>query len=795
LALAIGIGATVSVFTLLDALVLRPLPLPHPEQLVELTGNYRSHSLVPLSYPMFAELERDQRVFTGICGWTAGTDFSVEIDGKVSLGDVRSVTGNYYSVLGALPALGRLIDARDADDTHGSQVAVIGYELWKERFGGDPAVAGKTLHIDGKLFTIIGVTPKWFTGMTVGYPPEITIPAGALPTYDLQSRHLLWLTVTGRLRAGESLQHASAQLNIFWPQLLQATVPTESTGERRQSFLAMGLQLDPVATGAETQGDLRAKVLKPLNLLLGVAGLILLVICVNLASLTLARATARRQEISTRIALGASRWQAVRQFVAETFALSCIGAGVALFLSFEGSRVLIAWMTRGEPVPALLDVRPDWRVLCFAAAVAVFTGLLAGLLPAWQLSRQSPGAALRESGRTVGRGPGRLGKSLIVFQIATSLVLLQAAGLFLRTLQSLKAFNAGFDKVGVMELDLSPTPLGYQGVDMDSYRRQLADAVSSLPSARSAAFSDSRILADSYAWRDTVSRLSATDAANGVASALVTVSPGFFRTLGIPLVAGRDFAWSDDKRHPPEAIVDSALARQLFPGESAIGKRISFGVQPELHDLEVVGVSEAARLLDVRDGHSTFIYVPATQFGFPEAGGTLVVGGSPSPAFIKTLDSEVASFGREFSTRTSTLAERSDGALVNEETTATLSSVFAFIALLVSGFGLFGLLSYSMTLRIREIGIRMALGSQRKGILRLVLNEALQVTVLGIAIGIPCAILVSRTFAQMLFAISFTDPTTILTASIVLLATGVIAGLFPAWRAMHLNPMAALRHE
>ena len=424
----------------------------------------------------------------------------MDINGTVSLSDVGSVTGNYYSVLGTKPLVGRLINPGDAQGSQASQVAVIGYELWKERFAGDPSAIGKTIHIDGRLFTIIGVTQKWFTGMTVGSPPEITVLAGALPSYDLQSRSLLWLFVTGRLADEEAIDRASAQLQSIWPRLLEATLPTESAGERRQSFLSMGLQLDRVATGARMErGDLRGRLQRPLDLLLGIVGLILLVICVNLASLTLARTIRRRQEISTRIALGASPWQAVRQFVAETLVLSCVGALLALPLSYWGSQLLIALMTRGQTVPALLDVRPDWRIFTCAAVAAIFTGLLTGLVPAWQLSRQHPGSTLQQSARTLGRGTGRLGKALIVSQVAISLILLQAAGLFLRTLQSLKSFNPGFDKASVIELDLTPVPGGYQGLDKDIYRKQLAEAVASLPSVRSAALANVPILANAFA--------------------------------------------------------------------------------------------------------------------------------------------------------------------------------------------------------------------------------------------------------------------------------------------------------
>ncbi len=796
IALAVGIGAAISVFTVIDALTLRPLPVPHPEQLVELTANYRGHSRVPISYPMFAELEQRQRAFTNICGWTAGEAFSVGIDGAVSLLDVRSVTSNYYSVLGAKALLGRLINPGDRQGGQISQVAVIGYELWKERFAGDPSVIGKPIHIDGKLFTIVGVTQKWFTGMTVGSPPEITVPAGALRESDLQSRGLLWLFVTGRLAAGDSVEHASVQLQSFWTRLLEATVPTESAGARRQSFLSMGLQLDQVATGAKLEwGDLRARMRRPLDLLLGIVVLILSVICVNLASLTLARAIRRRQEISTRVALGASPWQAVREFLAETLILSCSGALLALPLSYWGSQLLIVLMARGQTVPALLDVRPDWRVFTCAAFAAIFTGLLTGLVPAWELSRRRSGSMLQHSERTLGQGTGRFGKALIVSQVAISLILLQTAGLFLRTLQGLKSFNPGFDKASVTELDLTPVPGGYQGVDKDSYRKQLTEAVAGLPSVRSVAFSNRPILAGDVASKETVSSTSSSNPADAVAAALVIVSPGFFKTLEIPLVTGRDFNWSDDSNHPHAAIIDSWLARQLFPLGDAVGKHIRFGVLPDFQDLEIVGISRPARLLDIRDANGAFLFLPSTQFGYSDEGGTLLVRGTVGPEFEKTVEREVESLGHEYSIKTSTVAQRNERSMVNEKMTASLSSFFAAVALMVAGFGLFALLSYSISLRTREIGIRMAMGSQRAGILRLVLHEAIYLTLIGIGIGIPVAIAASRIFANMLFALSIADPMTLSVASLLLILTGLLAGLLPAIRAMKLDPMIALRHE
>jgi predicted permease len=793
LSLAVGIGAATSVFTLLSALVLRPLPLPHPERLVQFTAIYRNHSRIPISYPMFSELEREQRVFSSICGWTAAADFNVEVNGKISRSDVRSVTGNYYTTLGAQPLLGRLINSGDVQGSQVAQVAVISYEVWNHSFGADPAIVGKTIRIEGKLFSIVGVTQKWFTGMTVGSPPEITVPAGAAQLFEIQNRAFLGLFVTGRLNGGTTIERAESQLLSFWPHLLEETVPTESTGQRRQSFLSMRLQLDPAATG--WNGELRSKVKSPLYLLLGIVTLILLVVCVNLSSLTLARASHRRHEISTRIALGASPWQAVRQFFVETLFLSAAGGVVAMVFSYWGSRLLAVLITHNQTAPVLIDLRPDWRIFCFAAAIAVFTGFLIGFIPAWQLSRQHPAATMRQSDRTVGRGIGTLGKALIVSQIAISLILLQAAGLFLRTLQSLKAFDPGFARVGVTEFHLTPLPQASEDVEMGSYRRQLDDAVANLPSVRSVALSSVPVPGGDVGGKETVSLQSDPNPVDATTATLAAISPDFFKTLAIPFVSGRDFTWTDDKQHPHVAIIDSLLAKQLFGSENAIGKRIRFGVLPDFQDLQIVGVSQSARILDIRDANSALIYVPGLQFGSFTEGGTLLVRGSTSPDLAKEVVTELDSFGHEYASSTSTLEERSERSLMYEQMTATLSTFFAVIALLVAGFGLFGLMSYAVNLRTREIGIRMAMGSQRTNILRLILRESILVTLVGIAIGLPCALVASRMIAHMLFALSFADPLTLASASLALFLTGVIAGLLPAIRAMSLHPMTALRHD
>jgi predicted permease len=797
--LAVGIGAAIAVFTVFNALVLRPLPLPHPEQLVQLSGIYRNNSSIPISYPMFSELERTQHAFSGICGWSAGANFNIEAHGSITASPVHSVTGNYYTVLGVSPLMGRLISPGDAQGNQIAQVAVIGYEFWKERFGGDPSVIGKNIRIDGKLFTIIGVTRRWFTGMIAGTPPEITIPAGAAQLNDLESRSMLWLFVTGRLNEGTSIQQASTQVQTFWPRLLEDTVPTQSVGPRRQSFLAMRFRIDPAAAGSKNI-DLRSKFLKPLYLLSGIVALILLVVCVNLASLTLAHASARRHEISTRIALGATPWQAIQQLLVESLFLSTIGALSGLLLALWGSRVLVHLLAKGVAAPVLLDLRPDWRVCLFAAATAILTGLFIGLIPAWKLSRQHPATILSVDQRTLGYGIGSLGKSLIIAQIAISLALLQASGLFLRTLKSLRTFDPGFERASLLEARLTPQPQDPQPQDKEeldagSYRRQLLEAMANLPSIKSAAFSNLSIPNGDSGWKETVSAVSDPNPAGNSTATHAAVSPGFFKTLAIPLMSGRDFTWFDDKQHPAVVIVDSLTAKQLFPTGNPIGKHIRFGVQPGFQDLEIVGVAQNARILDIRDGNAPVMYTSALQLRDFARGGTLLLRGSASAEMNKAITDEVRSFNHEYATGITTFEERNERSFVYEQMTATLSTLFASIALLVAGFGLFGLMSYAVTLRTREIGIRMAMGSQRGGILQLVLREAVVLTLAGIAVGIPFTLASTRLIAHMIFGLSPADPVTLASASLTMLLVGTLAGYLPAFRAMKMNPMTALRHD
>jgi len=800
ISLALGIGANTAIFTLVNALLLRSLPVREPQQLVELSVSRPDGKGIPLSYPMFREVDRGQHVFSDLIGWASAT-FSVEVDGVGSQNKILAVTGNYYSGLGVVPLVGRLLTPKDVDPHSGatSQVAVIGYQFWQRHLANASDIVGKQIRIEGASFTIIGVTRKWFTGMTPGEPPDITVPITTYPaiqsrTFSLESKSILWVFVTGRLKPGVNIVQARSQLRSFWPGVLEATASTDIPGPRRQRFLSMGLEVMPVATGIAK--DLRAQFTRPLYVLWGIVGVILLVACVNLANLMLARATARTAEMSVRVAIGASRWELARQALTETLILSLGAALSGVVFSYWGSRLLVMLMSEGYSIPVTLDLRPDTRVLLVTVSMAILTGMFIGLIPAWRSSRQDPAFVLRQTSRSLAGGVGTLGKALIVAQVALSLVLLLGGGLLVRTFQQLRSVDPGFVKESLLEISLYPKPNGYQNADMKSYRDQLITVISRLPAVSSVSFSDD-FFPSTRTYRDAVSVVSSdVGTGNKVMAADARVWARFFATLGIRVVRGRAFDESDDDKHPRVAVVSTSLAKSLFPHTDAIGQHIRFGVMPEYQDLEIVGLAGDARLFDLRDATAPVIYFPALQHPDWLQWGTVFVRTREAPeAAARTIGREIESLGREYPVRTESASQVISQALVEERVTAILASFFAGLALLLASIGLYGLMSHAVTHRTREIGIRVALGAQNRNILRIVLGETAVLSLLGIAIGIPCGIASSRLIAGMLFGVSANDFPNIVTVCPLLLTVALFAGYVPARRASNIDPIVALRAE
>ncbi len=798
LSLALGIGANTAIFTLINVLILRDLPVRQPERLVYLSA-VRQGSKITLSYPIFREIERGQRVFSGLIGWGGNWMPNVEVNGVLSRDRVLSVTGNCYSELGAAPFLGRLLTPEDESLSGGanSQVAVIGYEFWQRRFGGALDVVGKQIRIEGHPFTIIGLTRKWFTGLTTGEPPEITVPLTAMPLiqsgeFELESRSLLWLHPIGRLKDGVTLEQARAQLQSFWPDVLLATASTQTPGLRRQTFLSMGLDVSSAEKGFA--GGLRTQFARPLYVLAGIVGLILLVACVNLANLMLARAAARRHEMSVRVAIGASRWSLAQQVLTESLSLSLAGALLGLAFAYWGSRLLVLLMTQGNQVPVSLDLSPDLRILSLTISVAILTGVLFGLAPAWRSSREDPASVLQQNVRSLSGGANKLSKALIITQVALSLVLLLGAGLFVRSFQRLRAVDLGFKQSSLLQIRLNPKPGGYDKLDMGSYHKQLVQRIASIPGVSSVGFADFSI-PSSQAWHETVSS-SPADPNTGIHFIAdgATVSPGFFHMLGIPLLRGRDFDETEDQRHPHVAIVSSSLAERLFPNGDAIGKTIRFGFMPEYQNMEIIGIAGNARIFELRNAAGPVVYFSDLQT--PSQWGNLIVRTNESPeALKKTVGHEIESLGHEYALSTKTIPQVISQELVEEHVTAMLSGFFAALALLLASIGLYGLMSYTVTRRTREIGIRVAVGAQRENVLWLVLRETLTLALLGIAIGIPSALVATRLIATMLFGVSPTDVPTITAVSLLLLLVALFAGYLPARRASAIDPIVALRAE
>ena len=645
LSLALGIGASTAIFTLINALLLRDLPVRQPERLVELSA-VRRNAETPFSFPMFREVERGQRVFTGLIGW-GGTLVNVGVNGLLSRAYVLGVTGNYYSELGATPFLGRLITSEDVNLSNGTRypVAVLGYAFWQRYFSGASDVVGKEIRIEGQSFTVVGVTRKWFTGMMTGEPPEVTIPISFEPliqggTFKIDDRSVLWLSVTGRLKDGVTIAQARAQLQSFWPEVLAAAVSTQTPGPRRQAFLSMGLVVAPVATGVAA--DLRSQFTRPLSVVMGIVGLILLVACLNLANLMLARTAARSHEMSVRVALGANRWMIVRQVLTESLALSVAGALLGLTFAYWGSRLLVTLMTQEYVIPVTLDLAPDLRVLSVTGLTAIVTGILFGVAPAWRCASEDPASVLQQNARSLAGGASRLSKGLTVTQVALSLILLLGAGLLLRSFQRLRSIDLGFEREGLLDVMLYPLPGGYRNLDMNSYHKLLIERVSNIPGMRSVCFSGDSI-PNPQAYRDEVSVMS-TDSSAGVnvVTSQLMVSPDFFGTLGIGLVRGRDFTWTDDERHPRVAIVSRSLAERLFPNGDAIGKHIRFGVMPDFQNIEIVAVASNARVFDLRDGAASVIYLSSLQDPNRAEWGDLFVRTHEAPeALAKTLGHEI----------------------------------------------------------------------------------------------------------------------------------------------------------
>jgi len=801
LSLAVTIGANTAIFSLLNAVLLRELPVSEPGRLVQLSTVSRKGEARNFSIPIFRELERQQQSFSVLFGWWGDAVLNVEANGTLSRADIWTVTGKFYSGLDVPPLVGRLINPQDVqlDGGAAEQVAVLGYSFWRRTFAGDPSAVNKTIRIEGVPFTIVGIMRDRFTGMSIGTEPDVTIPLTAQPIItdgDLEklgNRRWFGLGVAGRLKAGVTPAQARVQLESVWPRVQEAMMPPDYSTPEREDFLTRRLELKSAARGIDS--NLRSRYTRPLYAMLGITALILLVACVNLTSLTLVRITARRLELGVRVALGAGRWRAMSQLLTENLLLSTGGALLGLVLAYLGSRWLANFVTQNYAVPHALNVSPDLRVLAFTASTSILTVILCGLGPLWLGVRQSPAALLGQNSRTFANSSARFGKILIAIQVALSFVVLVGADLFVETLQKLRAIDPGFRSEGVLWVKLTDAPAGYKNINDDSYYPELVRQVSNLPGVISASLANIRPAGDSE-WKQWVSTVPQSTASKDFQADFAVVSPRFFETLGMNLLQGRDFDWKDDDHAPRVAILSRNLAERLFPSGEVIGRHIRIGAAPERQSIVIVGVASNARLFNIRKPNALAVCVPFLQEPKYIHWNSLYVRSIGDPETMsETVRREVQSFGHEYALWVSPLVYARDLALMQERLNALLSASLGLLALLLTSIGLYGLMSYTVTRRTREIGVRIALGASGDEVLGMVLRETVALILVGIMIGTPVALGATKLVVSMLFGLALADPLRVILVALVLLLVGTLAAYLPARRATKVDPMVALRYE
>ncbi len=819
LTLALGIGANTAIFSLIDAVLLKMLPVKNPEQLVLLSHTNSRTVSSRFSYSAYQRFHDHNDVLSGILGYYP-LRMTVSVDGRPEPAvSGQIVTGNYYAVLGVNAALGRTIIPDDDRAPGASPVCVISHNYWQQRFARDPAIVGKTIHLSGAPFTIIGVTPPEFYGLEVGSSLDISIPVTmqeqvtpGIPSFMQYGGDRF--SVMGRLQPGVTIDQAQAGLKLVYQQFLAdrfARLSDSPKGKKQpsQSMLEPRLTL---VSGSRGLSELRRQFSQSLFVLMSAVALVLLIVCANVAGLMLTRATARRKEIAVRLALGAGRLRLIRQLLTESVLLAVLGGLLGLLFTYWGTRLLLPLLSQGE-FPLHLDLSPDTRVLGFTAAVATLTGLLFGLAPAFWATRVDLQATLKNDSQWYGRRGAHLtfGQVFVIAQVALSLMLLVGAGLFMRSLQKLKQVDAGFARENILVLRLEPVESDRKTrahvlPRLNALYEELVSRVEKLPGVRQASLVGySPISRREWAVMGQDADLNQVIYVRGYTPQSgeetrvhwMQVYPNSFGTLGIPLVSGRDFTEQDDWEAQKVAVINESMAHHFWGNENPLGRRFGIGIPERSGEIEIIGVVKDAKYKSLREEDRPMYYLPFNQANTGRGQMTLIVRtvADPTPlaaavqSEARALDPIMPMFEVE------TLEGQVAASLTQERLVATLSSVFGLLALFLSCLGLYGILSYAVARRTNEIGIRMALGAERSDLLWLVLRDALRLTLIGAALGIPAALAAARLVSSQLFGIGAADPFTICLATLALLAVAVVAGYLPARRATRVDPLVALRYE
>jgi predicted permease len=790
LTLTFAIGMNVGIFATLNAIALRRIPAPRPHELVRLSTSFRTGQEVPFSFPMFRELSARQQAIAPLIASIGDTVLTVKARGMLTTAVVTRVTANYYSELGAIPSAGRLLLPGDVnlDALTGSPVAVIGYGFWQRQYGGDDLVLGTQLEVEGVPVTIVGVGPRGFKGFGLMVEPDVTLPltmdlGGGPKAFDQAG--LLWLRIAGRLRPQITLEQARRQLEAVWPAIKADIIPPTHAGAQRENFLSLPIHLESLATGHDSYLGTFARPLVVLQVLALVA---LLIGCVNLAGLMLRRSARYETDRAIRMALGAHSWQAARHIVLEGSLIGIVGMVCALPVGLWASATITRVLLPTGPVPQSLDTGLDSRVFVFTALITVASGALCGWLPAWSSTRRHPQPFLKHSTQS-GIGSNRLLRVLVAGQLCLSVLVVTNAGLLVRSLERVLAVDVGFDTDNLLRANFTTRPGIKERPDLASYYPVLLERVAALPGVSNV--SVSRMVPGSPSFKQIVSPMmwGPTD---GIISTSNSVTTGFFRTLGISIIAGRDFAWTDRATAPRVAILSDALARRLFPGSNPLGQRIRVGTQPYRQNLEVIGIVADARVHDAKDTSSYAAYIPELQDSEPTIGGWLIVRGRPDAAALQDV---IQSVGPDFVRTVERVSDGFASMLASDRVTALLAGLFALLTLLLAAIGVGGLFAYTAVLRTKEVAIRLALGAERRSIVKSIVGQGLAFALAGIALGIGLSVLSARTIGAMLFEITPHDPMVLLGAPMVLAGVAIIASILPARRAARTDPTIGLRTE
>lgn len=784
--LTLGIGANAAVFSWMEGLLFRPYPMvANQERLVALTGTTQADR-TGLSWPDFLDLQRNCKLFDAFfVSKIMGTTLSIGDRAQVMTGSI--VSSNYFQTLGIHPILGRAFDPEEDVGRSAHPVTIISYQLWKDRFGGDPQIIGKTQRMNGVIHTIIGVAPEGFYGTFVGWAMKFWVPASMEDTfegggYKLEDRSERWIEAYGRLKPGVTLQQAQQEVSVV-AKRLDADYPATNRGH--------GIQLWPLwQTPFNNAGNL----LPTLETMLVVVVFVLLIACANVGNLLLVRSFARRHEITVRVAVGAGRKRLLQQLLIEGLFLSAIATTGGLLVARWCSRLLVLLLPVRNGNAMHLPGEMDWRVMALSAAVCLVATLLFALVPAIQTSKIDLAATLRSemAGVARGRGTSWARSSLVVVQVSLCFILLVGAGLLLQSLQKIRSDSPGFTTNGVLVTAVNLVAAGYDAERAKSFQDELIDRVQALPGVESAAlarqtplgygtFSSAPIAVDGY-----------QPAPDEQPSADYNqVGPGYFATIGIPLVSGREFTRADNENAAPVAIINETMAARYWPGKNPVGERL----QAKGKWMQIVGVAKTSKYYSMRELPKPFFYVPRRQDFSISAALTIRTKLRPEimaaalSRELKAMDSNLALY------EVISLQEQVDRSTSAQKVAVTLTGTLGGLALVLAAIGLYGVMSYTVSQSTRELGLRMALGAETGGLFRLVISRGLALTFGGVFLGVALALGLTRLLGYLLYKVSPYDPMAFASAFLVLTIVSLIACFLPAWRATRVDPIVALRYE